>query len=220
MAGRGRPPYPDILTPREWEVLALLRDGLTNGQIAARLGITERTAKFHVSEILSKLGVDSREEAAVWNQVERRRWWTAAMHWPLKLSIAAKIAAASLIAGTAAGIALLVWGVVATDAPPFDGPPDVIVEREGDVAILEPRVDGLCEVLTFDDNGEFVDWRVDQCEELEGGGRSCYLDEQLDANGNLEGSGSSCGTPTEGRVKMRCTEAGCEEWSVGLFGDE
>ena len=33
---RGRPKHPDILTPREWEVLALLRDGASNDEIAAR----------------------------------------------------------------------------------------------------------------------------------------------------------------------------------------
>ena len=65
---RGRTPYPDVLTPREWEVLALLREGLTNEQIARRLGITERGAKYHVSEILSKLGLDSRKEAATWQR--------------------------------------------------------------------------------------------------------------------------------------------------------
>src|SRR5437867_5214486 len=84
MARRGRPRHPDILTPREWEVLALLREGATNEQIAARLGITERTAKFHVSEILSKLGVSSREEAAAWQPEERRAWWMAA-GTPLRL---------------------------------------------------------------------------------------------------------------------------------------
>ena len=63
---RGRPAYPDVLTPREWEVLALIKEGLTNPQIAQRLGISESGARFHVSEILSKLGVDSRQEAAEW----------------------------------------------------------------------------------------------------------------------------------------------------------
>jgi DNA-binding CsgD family transcriptional regulator len=63
---RGRPPHPDILTPRQLEVLGFLRMGLTNDQIAQRLGITERGARYHVSEILSKLGVGSREEAAAW----------------------------------------------------------------------------------------------------------------------------------------------------------
>ncbi|HEY4686531.1 MAG TPA: helix-turn-helix transcriptional regulator, partial [Dehalococcoidia bacterium] len=43
-----RPPYPDVLTPREWEVLDLLREGLTNDQIARRLGISRDGAKYHV----------------------------------------------------------------------------------------------------------------------------------------------------------------------------
>ena len=55
MRRRGRPPYPDVLTPREWEVLALLREGLSNEEIGQRLGISLAGAKWHVSEILSKL---------------------------------------------------------------------------------------------------------------------------------------------------------------------
>jgi len=64
---RGRPPYPDVLTPREWEVLELVRDGLSNGDIGRELGISTDGAKFHVSEILTKLGVATRREAAEWN---------------------------------------------------------------------------------------------------------------------------------------------------------
>jgi DNA-binding NarL/FixJ family response regulator len=64
-----RPPEParslEPLTPREREVLALLAEGLGNKAIAARLGISEHTAKFHVNGILAKLGVDSRAEAIV-----------------------------------------------------------------------------------------------------------------------------------------------------------
>src|SRR5256885_9149769 len=77
MSSRGRPRHPDILTPREWEVLELLRAGASNAQIAEGLDITERTAKFHVSEILSKLGVATREEAAAVALPERRRWRAA-----------------------------------------------------------------------------------------------------------------------------------------------
>jgi NarL family two-component system response regulator LiaR len=51
------------LTEREQEVLALLVEGLNNNQIADRLVITLSTVKFHVSSILSKLGVSSRTEA-------------------------------------------------------------------------------------------------------------------------------------------------------------
>ena len=79
MRKRGRPPYPDILTPREWEVLGLLRQGLSNPEIAERLGISRDGAKYHVSEILSKLAVDSREQAASWQPTERGPWWAAAV---------------------------------------------------------------------------------------------------------------------------------------------
>ena len=51
------------LTPREDEVLELLSRGLPNKLIAQRLGISEPTAKFHVSAIYAKLGVASRAEA-------------------------------------------------------------------------------------------------------------------------------------------------------------
>jgi DNA-binding NarL/FixJ family response regulator len=53
------------LTKREVEVLALIRQGLSNQQIAHTLWIAESTAKVHVRNILSKLGVRSRTEAAM-----------------------------------------------------------------------------------------------------------------------------------------------------------
>jgi NarL family two-component system response regulator YdfI len=53
----------DPLTTRETEVLALLAGGAGNKEIAAQLRISEHTAKFHVSSILSKLGATTRTEA-------------------------------------------------------------------------------------------------------------------------------------------------------------
>jgi DNA-binding CsgD family transcriptional regulator len=55
---------PDALTPRETEVLDLLVEGRTNRQIARQLYISEKTVSVHVSNILAKLGVRSRAEAA------------------------------------------------------------------------------------------------------------------------------------------------------------
>lgn len=56
------------LTERELEVLALIVRGLSNKEIAQQLVVTVRTVDFHVSNILHKLGVVSRVEAAVWAQ--------------------------------------------------------------------------------------------------------------------------------------------------------
>ena len=53
------------LTARERDVLARVARGLPNRQIAADLGITERTARTHVSNILAKLGLASRTQAAL-----------------------------------------------------------------------------------------------------------------------------------------------------------
>jgi DNA-binding NarL/FixJ family response regulator len=55
----------DQLTSRETEVLRLLGAGLSNKEIAARLGLAEKTVKSHVSSILSKLQIDGRTQAAV-----------------------------------------------------------------------------------------------------------------------------------------------------------
>jgi DNA-binding NarL/FixJ family response regulator len=54
------------LTPRELEVLRLVGDGKPNKEIAAQLGISEPTARRHVSNILAKLGLSSRTQAALW----------------------------------------------------------------------------------------------------------------------------------------------------------
>jgi DNA-binding NarL/FixJ family response regulator len=60
-----KPPTATSLTEREREVLTLVAKGLSNQQIADSLVISERTARTHVSNILSKLGVASRTQAAL-----------------------------------------------------------------------------------------------------------------------------------------------------------
>lgn len=58
-------PRPSYLTPREYEVAALLSQGLSNKLIADKLGIAEHTAKFHVHNVCRKYGTTSRVVAAV-----------------------------------------------------------------------------------------------------------------------------------------------------------
>lgn len=60
-----RPEPAVALTERQREVLRLLADGLENAQIALSLGISQRTARAHVSSVLERLGVENRTQAAV-----------------------------------------------------------------------------------------------------------------------------------------------------------
>jgi two-component system, NarL family, nitrate/nitrite response regulator NarL len=55
----------ESLTPRESETLEMLAEGLSNKQIAGRLGISDHTAKFHVNSILGKLHAGTRTEAVM-----------------------------------------------------------------------------------------------------------------------------------------------------------
>jgi len=64
VVGRRRASTPSGLSARELEILGLVAEGLTNRQIGERLFITEKTASHHVSNILVKLGVAGRAEAA------------------------------------------------------------------------------------------------------------------------------------------------------------
>jgi DNA-binding NarL/FixJ family response regulator len=57
---------PVALTAREREIAALLARGLTNRQIADELVVSERTAEWHVANVLGKLGLESRSQVALW----------------------------------------------------------------------------------------------------------------------------------------------------------
>jgi two-component system, NarL family, response regulator LiaR len=66
VAGRPDPAPRTPLTERELEVLALIAKGMANKLIARELGVAERTVKTHVSNVLGKLGVSDRTQAALW----------------------------------------------------------------------------------------------------------------------------------------------------------
>ena len=106
--------HPPTWTPREREVLDLIAGGHTNGEIAVRLGITFPTAKWHVSQVISKCGLASREEvAAYWKHETRpatralRTARAATSGLLVKLSLGVGVAAA---AGTAILFATDVFG--------------------------------------------------------------------------------------------------------------
>ena len=82
-----RPRHPDILTPREWEVLRLVRRGYSNREIAVRLGISPAGAKYHVAEILGKLGAGGRQDVALLrlsDEGQSRELKPAASGWELR----------------------------------------------------------------------------------------------------------------------------------------
>ncbi|MCH8815486.1 MAG: helix-turn-helix transcriptional regulator, partial [Chloroflexi bacterium] len=147
----------DSLTPRERNVLDLVRHGLTNEEIAARLGISLDGAKYHVSQILSKLGVASREEAAAL-AVPRERGWLRKL---VPLGLFGKLAGTAVVAAALAGLGALAWGVLVSDgddALPVDvsglavedvyGLLEEAASREGSILYSE------IEFLTVDESGK------------------------------------------------------------------
>ena len=79
LAAGGSSARPAMLTPREVAIGRLIRDGLTNKEIASRLEIELATVKNHVHNILEKLRVGRRADAAAWMRTARAE---RAVGWP------------------------------------------------------------------------------------------------------------------------------------------
>ena len=68
LSARREPSPLAALSEREQEVLGLVAAGLSNKQIAARLGISEKTVKSHLTRVFREIGVFDRTQAALWAQ--------------------------------------------------------------------------------------------------------------------------------------------------------
>src|SRR5262245_31052602 len=100
-------------TPRQREVLDLLVRGRTNTQIAEQLGISLDGAKWHVSEIITSLGVDSRDEAAeYWREYNGLRLrFSRVMSGLFSSSVLKWSAATAFIGGVAVASAMVVYAM-------------------------------------------------------------------------------------------------------------
>jgi len=65
---RGRPPHDDILTPAEWKAAHAAQHGLSDRQIAKRRGMSRDGVKFHIANVLGKLGLPNRKALRQWFQ--------------------------------------------------------------------------------------------------------------------------------------------------------
>jgi len=63
---RGRPPHDDVLTPTEWRVAHAIQHGLTDRELAERSGISRSGIKFHMANVLGKLGLADRKALRRW----------------------------------------------------------------------------------------------------------------------------------------------------------
>ncbi len=71
MARTGRPPADDVLTPSEWQVVHMVRHGMTNRRIALQRGTTLDAVKFHLENIRAKLDLPSRRSIRTWDGIPR-----------------------------------------------------------------------------------------------------------------------------------------------------
>jgi DNA-binding CsgD family transcriptional regulator len=128
MRRRGRPPYPGLLTPREQEVLDSLRAGLTNPAIGDRLGISVETVKQHVSQILSKLDVTTREEAVAWQpRLEPARQLSLGR-------VLLAVGGTTIAVGAIVGLGVLTWGLTRSG----DGDSSTTTSPTASVSNLKP----------------------------------------------------------------------------------
>ena len=130
----GRPRHPDVLTPAEWRVLDALREGGTNAEIAARLGLSLDTVKTHISNMLAKLELRDRRALAAWRPDAQRRRLGGVLAVPAALwSVGRPLMWVGAGVATLAGVVVVAVALVALEG---------IVEGDGDppAAVSRPAV--------------------------------------------------------------------------------
>jgi DNA-binding CsgD family transcriptional regulator len=194
--GNARGPYRTQmrLTDRQREVLELISKGKTNGEIARALGITLDGAKYHVSEILTKMDASSREEAVVvWREYQRpisrmRRLMGGATGLWAATGPGGKATAAGLVAATAIVVGVAVAWPRGETAPPAGAPEtaEEFIEQmtnrvsgDGRVLYLEAdtflededgvsqRIAGFTAWLDMDEDAGRLDFSADPESELD-----------------------------------------------------
>jgi DNA-binding CsgD family transcriptional regulator/catechol 2,3-dioxygenase-like lactoylglutathione lyase family enzyme len=196
----GRPRHPDILTPAEWRILAGLRDGHANAEIASSIPCSVETVRFHLRNVRDKLGLRSRQALRDWpgRPVERHRLAEESAHtWRIREQIPL-IAVGDMPRSLAFYVDLLGMEVVSCwpDAPAVPGwaalgaaaarlmlhdghhRREAHTLRGGGSVTLTLYVDGL-DALHAGLSG--AGWKPSMIERMPYGARECYLS---DPDGN------------------------------------
>lgn len=141
---RGRPPYPGTFTPAEERVRQALRGGRSNAEIAASLGLSTETVKYHVANMLSKTGAADRIELATLG-VDEMRW----RHRSLAIGLVA-IAGAGAVA-----VLTLLVAVFATSRDDSVSP-----APEGQLAFIGEDISGGTTVYSLEPSAGAVPRRL------------------------------------------------------------
>ena len=159
----GRPRHPDVLTPAEWRVLEALREGGTNAEIGARLGLSLDTVKYHISNMLAKLELRDRRALASWRPAEPRGRLRgafavpaaaiAAVARPIVWVGAATAAVAGVVVGVVAVVALVAVALVVAGGEGDESlvatpPATSAVAPAAGAAVAASAVPGLCATPT------------------------------------------------------------------------
>ncbi len=165
--------YKHDLSPRQQEVLELIAAGKTNPEIAESLGISLDGAKYHVREILAKLEVDSREEAAQeWRRMRSpvarlRHFVLPALHWLPNTGVVLAFIGLAVAGAAVVGVIALLSGDTGETglAPGQSGPGATATSVQPPTAVPSPTRDGVIPDLSqFDPEPIPLDPSTEPCE--------------------------------------------------------